>query len=154
MEVVKWIDPKLYETIRSLMPIPCVDLLVKDGKKILLAKRVNEPAKGLWWSPGGRILRGETLTDAVHRKAKQELGSDVWISKQVKTYDFIWRLVDGTTFHTPTTYYVVELKGHRLKLDPQHSEFKWFSAPAEINELHPSLRTAIQDSGILFGGDK
>jgi len=150
MEPVKWIDPKLYATIKYLMPIPCIDMLVYDGVRILLVKRVNEPAKGLWWSPGGRVLKGETLVEAVHRKAIQELGTDVCVGRQVRTYDFIWRRIDGTVDHTPTTYYVVELlRGCTVILDTQHSEFKWFDDP---HDLHPFLRTAIYDSGLLGGG--
>jgi len=36
-----------YAQIVRLMPIPCVDLLVKDEEGgVLLIKRANEPAKG------------------------------------------------------------------------------------------------------------
>ena len=143
---VNWIEPELYNKIKELMPIPCVDLLVHQGKSILLLKRVNEPAKGLWFSAGGRILKGELLKEAVHRKAIQELGTDVIIEKQVKTYDFLWRLANGEIAHTPTTYFVVSLYENYIKLDSQHSCFKWVT---NVEGLHPFLVRAIEDSGIL-----
>lgn len=57
----------------------CVDCLLvrtsKDGKKeFLLVLRSSEPAKGLWWLPGGRLLKGESFFSAAERKAKDETG--------------------------------------------------------------------------------
>ena len=36
--------------------------------------RNNEPTKDEWFTPGGRILYGETLETAVHRALKEEKG--------------------------------------------------------------------------------
>jgi colanic acid biosynthesis protein WcaH len=59
----------------------CVDILLvrtntssTAGKECLLVERSSEPAKGLWWLPGGRLLKGETFFDAAKRKALQETG--------------------------------------------------------------------------------
>lgn len=143
-----WIEPELYERIRLLLPIPCVDLLIHGNRQVMLLKRVNEPAKGEWFSPGGRILLGESLEDAVHRKAKQELGVDVDVWWQVGSYNFIFTAPDGRLYHTPTTYFVVTLTSSLVKMDNQHSDFKWFSAD-EIGGLHPFIARVVRDSRIL-----
>ena len=50
--------------------ICCVDCVVirkneHNGKReCLLVERSDEPAKGLWWWPGGRIYKGETFFKA------------------------------------------------------------------------------------------
>lgn len=43
-------------------------------KECLLVQRSTEPVKGVWWWPGGRLLKGETFFDAAKRKAKEEVG--------------------------------------------------------------------------------
>jgi ADP-ribose pyrophosphatase YjhB (NUDIX family) len=37
---------------------------------LLLLRTKNEPAKGEWWFPGGRIKKGESLEQASHREVK------------------------------------------------------------------------------------
>ncbi|MBW1669564.1 MAG: hypothetical protein JRJ66_16270 [Deltaproteobacteria bacterium] len=58
------IDPKLYDEIKKKIPLPCVDLLITHKKSLLLMLRNNEPAKDLWFTPGGRINRNESLEEA------------------------------------------------------------------------------------------
>jgi ADP-ribose pyrophosphatase YjhB (NUDIX family) len=47
----------------------------REGKKeCLLVLRSSEPVKGVWWLPGGRLLKGESFFAAAKRKAMQETG--------------------------------------------------------------------------------
>jgi colanic acid biosynthesis protein WcaH len=59
--------------IHRTMPIICVDCVISVEDKILLVKRKREPMKGSWWFPGGRLLRGERLSQAVSRIVKGEI---------------------------------------------------------------------------------
>ena len=47
-------------------------LLVKNEKGFLFTKRAIEPFQGQWHLPGGSILFGETIGDAVKRVAEDE----------------------------------------------------------------------------------
>ncbi|WP_370701703.1 NUDIX domain-containing protein [Thauera phenylacetica] len=44
------------------------------GPELLLGLRNNSPAKGWWFTPGGRIRKNEPLYDAQCRVAKDEIG--------------------------------------------------------------------------------
>ena len=56
-------------------PLVSIDLVIKDlENNIWLGKRVNEPAIGKWFVPGGRILKGESLNDAFERITLNEIG--------------------------------------------------------------------------------
>ncbi|MGH3916923.1 MAG: NUDIX hydrolase [Pseudonocardiaceae bacterium] len=58
--------------------VPCVGAVVFDHRgRLLLVKRVNEPGKGGWSLPGGRIEAGETAHQAVSREVAEETGLDV-----------------------------------------------------------------------------
>ena len=60
-------------------PLVAIDLVVVDPQqRVLCGKRTNQPARGFWFAPGGRILKGETLDAAFARIATAELGADEW----------------------------------------------------------------------------
>jgi colanic acid biosynthesis protein WcaH len=64
-----------YKQILDVLPILCVDVVIRNSQgEYLLVKRRGEPLKGQWWVIGGRVLKGETLEQAVDRKAKTEVG--------------------------------------------------------------------------------
>ncbi len=44
-----------------------------NKQEILLGKRLNRPAQGSWFVPGGRILKDESLENAFKRLMKEEL---------------------------------------------------------------------------------
>jgi len=57
------------------MPLVSIDLIIIDSKgRILLGLRANEPAKGTWYFPGGRIFKGEMIQSAGSRIAFEEVG--------------------------------------------------------------------------------
>lgn len=66
------IPDRVWETIVRNVPIVSVDLVVRSPDGVILTKRMNEPAKGEWFVPGGRVHKHERLTDAVHRVASED----------------------------------------------------------------------------------
>ena len=71
------IPAEFYRAFVAYMPILCVDLIIRNGNKVLLVKRANEPLKGEWWIPGGRVFKGESLIDAARRKAITEVRQEI-----------------------------------------------------------------------------
>src|SRR5580700_157310 len=62
----------LREVIR-LAPLIAMDFIVRNAQsEVLLGLRNNEPAKGSYFVPGGRIWKGERLRDAFARILKSE----------------------------------------------------------------------------------
>jgi len=119
----------------KLAPLVSIDLIIENSKgQALLGMRKNEPARGFWFVPGGRILKNERIQYAFERVAKDELGLKISYDKAecVGVFEHIYK----TNFAKKTgfgTHYVV--LAHRLKLDcdfniisdNQHSEFVWFN---------------------------
>lgn len=53
-------------------------ILCDDAGRILIAeRRCDGPFNGLWEFPGGKIVAGETASDALHRELAEELGIEV-----------------------------------------------------------------------------
>jgi colanic acid biosynthesis protein WcaH len=117
----------------KLAPLVSIDLIIENGKgEVLLGMRKNEPAKGFWFVPGGRILKNERIPQAFERIAKDELGLKISYDKAefVGAFEHIYK----TNFAKKTgfgTHYIV--LAHRIKLsrnfdiasNNQHSEFVW-----------------------------
>jgi 8-oxo-dGTP diphosphatase len=58
--------------------VPCVGgLLYDDEGRLLLIQRGNEPGRGLWSVPGGRVEPGEDDAAALVREMQEETGLTV-----------------------------------------------------------------------------
>lgn len=82
------IPEEQYKQILEVLPILCVDVIIKNQRgEILLIKRANDPLKGKWWVIGGRVLKGESLEQAAIRKITEEVGLEVTRVKLVGYYE-------------------------------------------------------------------
>jgi len=64
---------------------------VNGGKQIVLVKRAIEPGYGKWVFPGGYVDRGEEITLAAVREAREEAGLDVRLDHLVGIYSYAGR---------------------------------------------------------------
>lgn len=51
--------------------------------RLLLIRRTNEPGRGCWSVPGGRVQAGETDHHAVIREVAEETGLEVKVARRV-----------------------------------------------------------------------
>ncbi len=73
-----WLPKAEYDWIFSRVPRLCVEVVIVDPERgVLLALRDIPPNVGAWHIPGGTVLFGEPLPDAVNRVARRELHLDV-----------------------------------------------------------------------------
>lgn len=142
----KPIPPEEYRTIAQNVPIVSVDLLVHHNGGLVLGKRQNEPAKGEWFVPGGTVLKRETLVDAVHRVAQEELGSDVVVDERLGTFEHFYDTaategVDSKQYLA--TAFIITPKRKALESDDQHDSLQVFDAP--FTQLHNYVERYIRD---------
>jgi colanic acid biosynthesis protein WcaH len=141
-----------WRTVVEHVPVVSVDLVVRRDDAVVLGKRANEPAKGEWFVPGGRVHKHERLADAVARVAREEVGLDVGIEKRLGVYEHFYETADyedvGGKHYVPVGF-VVRAEGGTLEGDDQHSDVRWARPPFDDLDLHPYVRTYLEDAGVL-----
>jgi 8-oxo-dGTP diphosphatase len=66
-------------------------IIQTDAKRLVLVRRAIEPGYGKWVFPGGYVDRGEPLTVAAVREAREECGLDVRLDGLVNIYSYAGR---------------------------------------------------------------
>ncbi len=78
---VFYLDPKI--AVGTVIGMP--------GDKVVLVKRAIEPGYGKWVFPGGYVDRGEEITLAAMREAREESGLEVAIDRLINIYSYAGR---------------------------------------------------------------
>ena len=143
------LDVQTFKVVIENTPLVYIDLCLVCNGQILLGKRRNEPLKGRWFTPGGRIHKNETWQDALLRIAEVELGlSGIAVEDfaLMGVWDHFYNnsaLDQNTSTHYVNLPHYAEFKSKpQLALDDQHGEFKWFdlSVVAKDEKFHPYIR--------------
>lgn len=146
---------------------PSMNLVVNDGTgAFLFLMRSNEPMKGRWWVPGGRIKNGETKEAAVRRLAHGELGLaegdyDV-LHVSDRHNEEIFHVHHMDADHAKARYgddietvhywggvsYLRMKGGAAIELDSQSAGFEWFrEIPADPHEYLLWYFRVVRDAG-------
>lgn len=129
-EFVFYLDPKV-----------AVGTIISDDQgRVVLVKRAIEPGYGKWVFPGGYVDRGEIVTDAAVREAREECGLDVRLDRLLNVYSYPDRA-------PVLIIYSATITGGCLGCDDEGLEARFF-APSEIpwDELaFRSTRDALKE---------
>jgi len=133
---VHYLDPK----------VAVGTVIVTSDDEIVLVRRAIEPGYGLWVFPGGYVDRGEEITVAAIREAREESGLEVHLDGLINIYSYPGRPI-------VVVVYKASVVTGRLQVDEESLEARLFSR-AEIpwDQLaFRSTREALEDfyTGIL-----
>lgn len=120
-------------TVVANAPLVSIDLVVRDTNgKVLVGLRTNEPAKGTWFVPGGRIWKDETLDEAFERIARVELGPGDWnrstsqlMGAYTHRYPTNFAGVAGIGTHYVVLAHLVDVEHLADLPSDQHSSYLW-----------------------------
>ncbi len=144
-----FIPQEMYNQIISHVPVACVDVAIVAQGAVLLVKRKDDPAKGQWWVPGGRVLKGEMMKDTAIRKAREEVGIDCHVGPIIHTaetifpdgpYDIPIHSINSCFFMYPVD------SDFSTKLDAHHRDYKWIKKIPE--NVHPYIVMCLTGAGL------
>ena len=137
-------------TYKYPRPALTVDAMVfrktRDGWKILLIKRKNEPFRDKWALPGGFVDMHETLEEAVSRELTEETGLKNIPLKQYHAFSDPERDPRGRTVSV-VFYAFVEGNSH-VKGNDDAADAQWHNLnqlPGLAFDHHHIIRKAIDD---------
>ncbi len=139
-------------TSRATEPlIDCVGAIVRDAAgRVLLVRRANPPAQGLWSIPGGRVEAGESAHDAVLRELAEETGLHGTVQREVGTVE---RAAPGGGTYVIRDFLVQAETADAPVAGDDATDAAWFT-PAELDTLatSPGLVEALTGWGLLARG--
>ncbi|WP_417762094.1 GDP-mannose mannosyl hydrolase [Shewanella sp.] len=144
-----FLERDVFRQVVASTPLVSVDLIVKDSHgHVLLGQRLNRPAQGYWFVPGGRIYKNESLVQAFKRLTLEELGRELAYAnaRLLGAFDHFYE--DSVFGEFPSTHYVAlgfviepaEL-GHLPKT--QHDEYVWVSVEELMHRADVHANTKL-----------
>ena len=122
--------------IIAATPLVSIDLILRNERgEVLLGQRLNKPAQGCWFVPGGRIWKNERVADALRRISQRELGITITETELLGVFDHIYPDNFLGAPDVNTHYVVLGLAASvstqvPLVTDDQHGELRWWSVDA------------------------
>jgi ADP-ribose pyrophosphatase YjhB (NUDIX family) len=130
--------------------IPCVGGLVVDGTgRLLMVRRAQEPARGTWSVPGGRVEPGESDEAAAAREVWEETGLAVHVGRLAGT---VRRTAPGGGVYLIRDYLCEAVPGADLdavRAGDDAADVGWFS-PRQARGVPtaPGLLAALAEWGV------
>jgi ADP-ribose pyrophosphatase YjhB (NUDIX family) len=109
---IHFVDPKVAAAV-----------LVEQEGRVLLARRVNEPFRGLWTLPAGFINGGEDPAEAAVRECLEETGLSVRVTR-------VLDIISGREHPRGADFIIVyhaEVLSGELRADDDADAVEWFS---------------------------
>jgi 8-oxo-dGTP diphosphatase len=96
-------------------------IVANDRGQVVLVRRAIEPGYGLWVFPGGYVDKGEKVTSAAIREAREEAGLEIRIDRLLNVYSYSGRPL-------VVIVYAATAIGTELSHDEECLEARWFAA--------------------------
>ena len=125
--------------------IPCVCLILKKDNQILLIKRKNTGWHDGYYSlVGGSSDGNETMTQAVIREAKEELGIEI-AEEFLKVVHAVFTTGHENQRIVSFIFEATNWKGELKNMEPEkHENFEWFEMNNFPENIIPCDKVIIQ----------
>jgi colanic acid biosynthesis protein WcaH len=148
--------PEDFDTAVRLTPLVAIDVIVRSpDRRVLVGRRRNEPAKGAFFTTGGRITKNETLAAAFRRISHAELGVEMHIenARFAGVFEHFYPTnnheIAGFGTHYVVLAYELITREQDLRLPKdQHGEFAWLTEDELLRstEVHPNVKAYFTSS--------
>ncbi len=113
-------------------------VIFRDGK-VLLVRRANEPGRGLYSAPGGRVEHGETLHEAVAREVSEETALSIEIVGFAGWREMLPDPAAGRAGHYLVISFAAHWRDGEVMLNDELDAFRWLDpdaiGPGSVGDL-------------------
>ena len=138
----------------SERPIPGVGVAVMSEGRLLLVRRLNQPRRGLWAVPGGKVELGETLIETARREVREETGLEVEIGEVIWAGETLGP-GDPPEWHYVLIDFVGTVVGGAMEAGDDAGEAGWFTMEEAMSlpltPTMPALLDALAREGLWSG---
>ncbi|WP_269611122.1 NUDIX domain-containing protein [Prochlorococcus marinus] len=146
--ITEKLSEEIWRTCVDSIPIFGIDMIIFSQKYgVLMGRRINNPAKGKLFVPGGRVYKNERIIDAFNRILISETGLIFSFNKTTSLglYEHFYNVTSWSTSECSTHYIIearlIEIEPENIKqkinLNEQHSNFEWISLEdIQSNTIH------------------
>jgi 8-oxo-dGTP diphosphatase len=113
-------------------PIAGVGAVIwNDRGEIVLIRRGQEPRRGEWSIPGGRLEWGESVREAILREVREETGLEVEIAGLIDVVDSVTRNASGEVVrHYVLIDFMAQYVTGTLRAGSDAAEARWVAYDA------------------------
>jgi len=117
--------------VQFISPSATVSVLVVEGDRVLLGRRLSEPGRGLWSLPAGYLEFADDLVGAGVREVREETGLEVDITSIFNVIVSFW----SPEYHFLTVFLVGHVVGGELCAADDLAEVAWFPLTGPFPEM-------------------
>lgn len=111
-------------------PLVGVGAVIFKAEEVLLVRRGQEPALGVWSLPGGLVELGETLEEAIRRELQEEVGLSVNILGITAVLERVYRdQSGGIPYHYVLVDFLCDYQAGELRPGSDITAAQFISLP-------------------------
>jgi mutator protein MutT len=130
-------------------PELCVGAVVTDDERLLLIRRGRGRAAGTWSVPGGRVVSGETLAEAVVRELLEETGIE-GVCGELVGWTELLEETDGAGHQVILDFRVSVMEATEPVPGDDADEARWVPLTDVADyALAPGLAEFLHDHGVI-----
>jgi 8-oxo-dGTP pyrophosphatase MutT (NUDIX family) len=129
---------------RPILMVGAAILVVDEQNRLLLMKRSDS---GLWGPPGGSTEPGERVEEAAKRETLEETGLEIGDMALFGVFsgpELYYKYPNGDEVYNVTIVYLSSDWRGEMKINHEHTEFRWFAAEDIPENISPPILPVIE----------
>lgn len=129
---------------RPILLVGAAVLVLDEQNRLLMLKRSDNEC---WGIPGGGTELGEVIEDAVRRETLEETSAEIEEMSLFGVFsgpDLYYKYPNGDEVYNVSIVYVCRDWRGEIKLNHEHTEWKWFAANEIPENVSPPIKPVLE----------
>src|SRR5690242_11442570 len=135
---------------RPILMVGAAILVLDEQDRLLLMKRSDS---GCWGPPGGATEPGEVVEEAAKRETFEETNLEIGKTSLFGVFsgpELYYKYPNGDEVYNVTIVYLARDWRGTIKLNDEHTEWKWFPVDGIPDDVSPPIQPVIEQLRTVF----